>query len=146
MCIKTEFNPQKNISRFFVCSSNMAAVTSCEHILYAWKTLMHRLFKNKFKLPTLGNYFGRYRFSWFCWYRFCPYFASTHSFVRAIQLYMIILLYFFTLWRRVWPFSLLDAIRKLIRAKKKKWGFKGTLISLIKDRRCPPSCNVILID
>ena len=35
-----EFNPQKNISllqygrRFFVYSSNMAAVTSCEHTLY----------------------------------------------------------------------------------------------------------------
>ena len=37
ICIKIEFNPQKNISllqdgrRFFVYSSNMAAVTSCEH-------------------------------------------------------------------------------------------------------------------
>ena len=39
ICIKIEFNPQKNISlfqdgrRFFVYSSNMAAVTSCEHTL-----------------------------------------------------------------------------------------------------------------
>ena len=39
ICIKIEFNPQKNISllqhgrRFFVYSSNMAAVTSCEHPL-----------------------------------------------------------------------------------------------------------------
>ena len=38
--IKIEFNPQKNISllqdghRFFVYSSNMAAMTSCEHTLY----------------------------------------------------------------------------------------------------------------
>ena len=39
ICIKIEFNPQKNISLlqharrfcFFVYSSNMAAVTSCEH-------------------------------------------------------------------------------------------------------------------
>ena len=37
ICIKIEFNPQKNISllqdgrRFFVYSSNMAAVTSCVH-------------------------------------------------------------------------------------------------------------------
>ena len=40
ICIKIEFNPQKNISllqdgrRFFVYSSNMAAVTSCEHTLF----------------------------------------------------------------------------------------------------------------
>ena len=40
ICIKIEFNPQKNISllkdgrRFVVYSSNMAAVTSCEHTLY----------------------------------------------------------------------------------------------------------------
>ena len=40
ICIKTEFNPHKNISliqtgrRFFVYSSNMAAVTSCEPTLY----------------------------------------------------------------------------------------------------------------
>ena len=39
ICIKIEFNPQKNISllqdgrRFFVYSSNMAAMTSCEHTL-----------------------------------------------------------------------------------------------------------------
>ena len=39
ICIKIEFNPQKNISllqhgrRFFFHSSNMAAVTSCEHNL-----------------------------------------------------------------------------------------------------------------
>ena len=39
ICIKIEFNPQKNISllqhgrRFFVYSSNMAAVMSCEHTL-----------------------------------------------------------------------------------------------------------------
>ena len=39
ICIKIEFNPQKNISLlqhgrcFFVYSSNMAAVTSCEHTL-----------------------------------------------------------------------------------------------------------------
>ena len=39
ICIKIQFNPQKNISllqdgrRFFVYSSNMAAVTSCEHTL-----------------------------------------------------------------------------------------------------------------
>jgi len=39
ICIKIEFNPRKNISliqhgrRFFVYSSNMAAVTSCEHTL-----------------------------------------------------------------------------------------------------------------
>ena len=37
ICIKIEFNPQKNISllqygrRFFVYSYNMVAVTSCEH-------------------------------------------------------------------------------------------------------------------
>ena len=42
ICIKIEFNPQKNISllqhgrRFFVYSSNMAAVTSCEHTLFAY--------------------------------------------------------------------------------------------------------------
>ena len=41
ICIKKEFNPQKNISllqdgrRFFVYSSNMAAVTSWEHTLQA---------------------------------------------------------------------------------------------------------------
>jgi len=40
ICIKIEFNPQKNISlfqhgcRFFVYSSNMAAVTSYEHTLF----------------------------------------------------------------------------------------------------------------
>jgi len=40
ICIKIEFNSQKNIlllqygRRFFVYSSNMAAVTSCEHTLY----------------------------------------------------------------------------------------------------------------
>ena len=40
ICIKIEFNPQNNISllqhgrRFFVYSSNMAAVTSCEHTLF----------------------------------------------------------------------------------------------------------------
>ena len=40
ICIKIESSPQKNISllqhgrRFFVYSSNMAAVTSCEHTLY----------------------------------------------------------------------------------------------------------------
>ena len=40
ICMKIEFNPQKNISllqdgrRFFVYSSNRAAVTSCEHTLY----------------------------------------------------------------------------------------------------------------
>ena len=40
ICIKIEFNPQKNISllqdgrRFFAYSSNMAAMTSCEHTLY----------------------------------------------------------------------------------------------------------------
>jgi len=39
ICIKIELNPQKKISllqhgrRFFVYSSNMAAVTSCEHTL-----------------------------------------------------------------------------------------------------------------
>ena len=39
ICIKIEFNPQKNISllqhgrHFFVYSFNMAAVTSCEHTL-----------------------------------------------------------------------------------------------------------------
>ena len=38
--LKIEFNPQKNVSllqhgrRFFVYSSNMAAVTSCEHSIY----------------------------------------------------------------------------------------------------------------
>ena len=37
ICIKIEFNPQKKIAlfqhgrRFFVYSSNMPAVTSCEH-------------------------------------------------------------------------------------------------------------------
>ena len=42
ICIKIEFNPQKNISllqhgrRFFVYSSNMAAVTFCEHTLLRW--------------------------------------------------------------------------------------------------------------
>ena len=42
--IKIEFNPQKNISlvqdgrRFFVYSSNMAAVTSGEHILHKFTT------------------------------------------------------------------------------------------------------------
>ena len=41
ICIKIEFSPQKNISllqhgrRFFVYSSNMAVVTSCEHTLFA---------------------------------------------------------------------------------------------------------------
>ena len=41
ICIKIEFNPQRNISllqhgrRFFGYSSNMAAVTSCEHTLLA---------------------------------------------------------------------------------------------------------------
>jgi len=41
ICIKIEFNPQKNITllqdgrRFFVYSSNMVAVTSCEHTLQA---------------------------------------------------------------------------------------------------------------
>ena len=45
ICIKVEFNPQKNISllqhgrRFFVYSSNMAAVTSCKH------TLLRNLFQ-----------------------------------------------------------------------------------------------------
>ena len=45
ICIKIEFNPQKNVSllqhgrRFFVYSSNMAAVTSFEHTLYAMVTL-----------------------------------------------------------------------------------------------------------
>ena len=40
ICIKTEFNSQKNIlllqygRRFFVYSSNMAAVTSCKHTLF----------------------------------------------------------------------------------------------------------------
>jgi len=40
ICIKVEFNPQKNISllqdgrRFFLYSSNMPAVTSCAHNLY----------------------------------------------------------------------------------------------------------------
>ena len=40
ICIKIEFNPQKNISLlqdglcFFVYSSEMAAVTSYEHTLY----------------------------------------------------------------------------------------------------------------
>ena len=40
ICIKIEFNPQKNNSllqhgrSFFVYFSNMAAVTSCEHTLY----------------------------------------------------------------------------------------------------------------
>ena len=39
ICIKIEFNPQKNIllqdgRRFFVYSSIMAAVTSCEHTLW----------------------------------------------------------------------------------------------------------------
>ena len=40
ICIKIEFNPQKNISllqdgrRFFVYSADMAAVTSCEDTLY----------------------------------------------------------------------------------------------------------------
>ena len=44
ICIKIEFNPKKNISlfqdgrRFFVYSSNMAAVTSGEHTLYKFKT------------------------------------------------------------------------------------------------------------
>ena len=39
ICIKIELNPLKNISllqdgrRFFVYSSNMTAVTSCEHTL-----------------------------------------------------------------------------------------------------------------
>ena len=39
ICIKIELNPQKNISllqhgsRFFVYSSNMVAVTSCEHTI-----------------------------------------------------------------------------------------------------------------
>ena len=39
ICIKIEFNPQKNSSllqdgrRFFVYSFNMAAVTSCEHTI-----------------------------------------------------------------------------------------------------------------
>jgi len=40
ICIKIDFNPQKNIisllqdgHRFFVYSSNMAVVTSCEHTL-----------------------------------------------------------------------------------------------------------------
>ena len=39
ICMIIEFNPQKNISllqdgrRFFAYSSNMAAVTSCEHTL-----------------------------------------------------------------------------------------------------------------
>ena len=44
--MKIEFNPQKNFSllqygrRFFVYSSSMAAVTSCEHTLYIepWKS------------------------------------------------------------------------------------------------------------
>ena len=40
ICIKREFNPQENISvlqhgrRFFVYSTKMAAVTSCEHTLF----------------------------------------------------------------------------------------------------------------
>ena len=40
ICVKIEFNPQKNISllqdgrHFFIYSSNMAAVMSCEHTLY----------------------------------------------------------------------------------------------------------------
>ena len=44
ICIKIEFNPQKNISflqdgrRFFVYSSDMAAVTLCEHTLYVVKS------------------------------------------------------------------------------------------------------------
>ena len=43
ICIKIEFNPQENISllqdgcRFFLYSSNMAAVTSCDHILLLGK-------------------------------------------------------------------------------------------------------------
>ena len=43
ICIKIEFNLQKNISllqhgrRFFVYSSNMAAVMSCERTLYIRK-------------------------------------------------------------------------------------------------------------
>ena len=49
ICIKIESNLQKNISllqhgrRFFVYSSNMAAVTSCEHSIYfLQKMLLHQ--------------------------------------------------------------------------------------------------------
>jgi len=47
ICIKTEFKPQKNIPllhksrRFFIYSSNMAAVTSCEHTLLRSITLLY---------------------------------------------------------------------------------------------------------
>ena len=45
ICIKIEFSPQKKISlfqygrRFFVYSSNMDVVTSCEHTLLLVKLL-----------------------------------------------------------------------------------------------------------
>ena len=54
---KLEFNPQKNISllqdgrRFFVYSSNMAAVTSCEHTLYI-VTILSSLTTHERKFPS----------------------------------------------------------------------------------------------
>ena len=49
ICIKIEFNPQKNLSLlqdgrgFFVYSSNMAAVTSCKHTLLCLHVMSPRL-------------------------------------------------------------------------------------------------------
>ena len=60
ICIKIESNPQKNTSllqdgrRFFVYSSNMAAVTSCEHTLF-------KLNENK-----IAGTMGRDYISFFC--------------------------------------------------------------------------------
>ena len=57
ICIKREFNPQENISvlqhgrRFFVYSSNMAAVTSCEHTLF----FSYETDREKNALPTGGT-------------------------------------------------------------------------------------------